>query len=147
MNTPSGSRLERVLADFAEQYGALARAREQLRALSVTARSRDGVVEATVDADGRPTGIRFVDKRFREMAAPQLGGSVLEALTTAQAEVAARATALMTAANLRPPLWGRGLPGTSSASPLAPLPAELREAVTALRDFVCDAVSNYRAPA
>ncbi|MET7518962.1 YbaB/EbfC family nucleoid-associated protein [Streptomyces sp. NPDC005480] len=146
MNTPSGSPPERVLADFAERYGALTRVGEQLRRLSVTARSRDDVVEATVDADGCPTGIRFVDRRFREMAAPELGDSVREALTTAQTELSSRATALMTAANVRPLLWGPGLQGTGSASPLAPLPAELREAVTALRDFVCDAVSNYRAP-
>jgi DNA-binding protein YbaB len=221
MNTPPGSRLERVLADFAEQYGALTRAREQMRALSVTARSRDGVVEVTVGADGRAAGIRFVDKRFREMTAPRLGDSVLEALTTARAEVTARATAVMTAANLRlspsgepvpwdeqvpseavldapsvcwrrlvrearalacgpvpvrdtgvvkaggtvgsweagtgvldtprsrpqGPLWGRSRPALRSASPHAPLPAELREAVMALRDSVCDAVSDSCASA
>ncbi|WP_167391696.1 YbaB/EbfC family nucleoid-associated protein [Streptomyces humi] len=103
MNTPPGSRLEKALADFAEQHGALARAREQMRALSVTARSRDGVVEVTVDAHGRAAGISFVDKRFREMRAPSLGDSVLEALTTARAEVAARATAVMMASNFRLP--------------------------------------------
>ncbi|MFF4761285.1 YbaB/EbfC family nucleoid-associated protein [Streptomyces sp. NPDC001292] len=216
MNTPPGSRLEQVLADFAEQYGALSRAREQMRALSVTARSRDGVVEVTVGTDGRAAGVRFVDKRFRQMTAPQLGDSVLEALTTARAEVAARATAVMTAANLRlppatcalpqdeqvppeavldvpsrcwcrlvrearalasgpapvrdsgvvkaggavgawkpgkgvletprtrpqGPLWGRSRPGLRPASPHAPLPAELLEAVMALRDSVCEAVSD-----
>ncbi|GGJ58731.1 YbaB/EbfC family nucleoid-associated protein [Streptomyces brasiliensis] len=215
METPPG-RLEQVLADFAEQYGAVTRAREQMRALSVTARSRDGVVEVTVDADGRAAGIRFVDKRFREMKAPQLGESVLEALTTARAEVAARATAVMTAANFRlppsvepvpcddpvppgavregpsvcrrhlvreartvasgpvavrdagvlktggtvgaweagtglrdatrprpqGPLWGRSRPGTRSSSPYTPPPAELRDAVMALRDSLCDAASD-----
>ncbi|MFB7510421.1 MULTISPECIES: YbaB/EbfC family nucleoid-associated protein [Streptomyces] len=220
MNTPPGSRLEKALADFAEQHGTLARAREQMRALSVTARSRDGVVEVTVDADGRAAGIGFVDKRFREMLAPQLGDSVLEALTTARAEVAARATAVMMAANLRlprcaepahrdepvspdtvpdtpsvcwrrlvgearavvsglasvrepgvlkadsavgtweatagfletsrsrsqGPLWGHSRPGARSTSAHAPLPAELRDAVMALRESVCDAVRDSRPP-
>lgn len=160
MNTPSGSRLERVLADFAELYGALTRAREQLRALSVTARSRDGVVEVTVGADGRPTDVRFVDQRFRAMAARRLGDSILEALATARTEVAARTAALTTVAEgltrrvaVRgpgteapgAPLWGRGLAGAYSPAPHIPLPAELREAVTALREAVCDAVRTSRA--
>ncbi|MGK3110791.1 YbaB/EbfC family nucleoid-associated protein [Streptomyces sp. WAC05858] len=80
METSPGSRLEKVLADFAEQYGAWSRAREQLKALSVTARSRDGVVEVTVGAGGQATRIRFVDNRFRALTAPQLGDSVLAAL-------------------------------------------------------------------
>ncbi|MFF5139323.1 hypothetical protein ACFY6U_06195 [Streptomyces sp. NPDC013157] len=60
-------------------------------------------MDVTVDADGRAAGISFVDGRFRETRAPRLGDSVLEALTTARAEVAARATAVMMAANLRLP--------------------------------------------
>ncbi|MEV5777404.1 YbaB/EbfC family nucleoid-associated protein [Streptomyces antimycoticus] len=153
METSPGSRLEKVLADFAEQYGAWSRAREQLRALSVTARSRDGVVEVTVGAGGRVTRIRFVDNRFRDLTAPQLGDSVLAALTTARVEVAARAVAVMTAADFRlppapgpvlrdttgarpqGPLWGRSRPGTRSSSLPAALPAEVREAVMALRVY------------
>ncbi|WP_031030257.1 YbaB/EbfC family nucleoid-associated protein [Streptomyces sp. NRRL WC-3725] len=193
MDRPPGSRLEKILTDFAEQHGVLNRAQEQMRALSVTACSKDGVVEVTVGADGRAAGVHFVSRRFRELAAPQLGDSVLEALTTARAEFAARATAVLTAANIRlpvaaegagegeprspeaireapsvcwrrlvgearavtvgpvpvndsawaRPLWGRR-PGTRSTSPHTPLPAELREAVTALRDAVCDAVCGSR---
>ncbi|WP_181387186.1 YbaB/EbfC family nucleoid-associated protein [Streptomyces sp. Act143] len=141
-------RLELALADFAERYGALTRAREQIRALSVTACSRDDVVEVTVGADGRPASIRFVDERFREMPAAQLGNSVMEALGTARAEVEARFSAAMNSVGLpvqasretarsRPqgPLWGRR-PASSST----PLPPDLRAAVLALTDSVCDAV-------
>jgi DNA-binding protein YbaB len=217
MDRAPASRLERILADFAEQHGVLARVREQMRALSVTARSRDDVVEVTVDAEGRAAGIRFVHQRFREMTASQLGDSVMEALTTARAEVSARATATITAAGLplsasvesvrreepvayepdaeatsgclrrlvreahavtvdpcpapephivsagaygagpresaapvlrevtrsRPqgPLWGRSRPTGHTA-----LPAELREAVLALKNAVCIAVGGYCAP-
>jgi hypothetical protein len=82
-----------------------------MRARSVTARSSDGVVEVTVGANGHAAGIHFVDKRFRGMAAPQLGDSALKALTTARAEVAARAVAGMTAANLLPALPAQPVPG------------------------------------
>ncbi|MBE8478028.1 YbaB/EbfC family nucleoid-associated protein [Streptomyces justiciae] len=171
METPPVRRLERALADFAERYKTLSRAREQMRALSVTARSRDDVVEVTVSADGSPARIRFVDERFRQVPAAQLGDSVVEALGTAQAEATARISALVTATWLRlpppaeprsweeplplgaipaqacepareaqrprpqGPLWGRG-----SSSAYAPLPPELRAAVLALTDSVCDAV-------
>ncbi|KUN18391.1 hypothetical protein AQJ23_39895 [Streptomyces antibioticus] len=141
-------RLELALTDFAERYGALTRAREQMRALSVTACSRDDVVEVTVGADGRPASIRFVDERFREMPAAQLGDSVMDALSTARAEAAARFSAAMNSVGLpvqasrdtprpRPqePLWGR-----RSASAHVPLPPDLRAAVVALTDSVCDAV-------
>ncbi|MET7695212.1 YbaB/EbfC family nucleoid-associated protein [Streptomyces sp. NPDC005483] len=125
MERSRAGRLENVLADFAERYAT----REQLRALSVTTTSRDGVVEVTLSARGRPTRVRFVDRRFREMPAAQLADSVLEALATGRAEIAARAAAVTAAAHLLPalpaqpgprsepagsrpqePLWGRGSP-------------------------------------
>ncbi|WP_338704149.1 YbaB/EbfC family nucleoid-associated protein (plasmid) [Streptomyces sp. Q6] len=148
METPPVRRLEYALADFAERYAALARAREQIRAVSVTACSRDDVVEVTVGADGRPASIRFIDERFRQMPAAQLGDSVLEALSTARAEVAARFSATMSGPGLpvqatretgvpRPqgPLWGR----RTASSPTL-LPPDLQAAVAALTDSVCDAV-------
>ncbi|GHB11557.1 hypothetical protein GCM10010330_77000 [Streptomyces tendae] len=95
MDAPPGGRLQEVLAEFAERHRVLSRAREQLNGLSVTAQSRDGVVEATVGADGRASAIRFTGNRFRQMSAPALAGSVLEALTTARTEAAARATAVV----------------------------------------------------
>ncbi|MEV7080913.1 YbaB/EbfC family nucleoid-associated protein [Streptomyces sp. NPDC093516] len=213
MNTPPANRLEAALAAFAERYEALARVREQIRALSVTACSRDGVVEVTVDSDGRAANVRFVDRRFREMTPSQLADSVREALATARTEVVARATAVVSAANLRllpaahrpcteqstagfdevpsscwrrlvrearslttagpiparepdtlrawgdtvrreagtavlmaapqrpqGPLWGRRRPSPRSGPSQDLLPAELREAVLALRNSVCDAV-------
>jgi hypothetical protein len=148
METPPVRRLEQALADFAQRYAALTRTREQLRALSVTACSRDDVVEVTVGVDSCPASIRLVDERFRQMPAAQLGDSVMEALGIAQAEVAARLTAALTSTGLpvqatretarpRPqgPLWGR-----RSSSPHASLPPDLRAAVMALTDSVCDAV-------
>ncbi|MET7694393.1 YbaB/EbfC family nucleoid-associated protein [Streptomyces sp. NPDC005483] len=148
METPPVRRLEQALADFAQRYAALTRTGEQLRALSVTVCSRDDVVQVTVGVDGRPASIRFVDERFRRTPPTQLGDSVMEALSTAQAEVSARLSSALTSARLpvqtareaprpRPqrPLWGR-----RSFAPHAPLPPDLRAAVMALTDSVCDAV-------
>ncbi|WP_399895806.1 YbaB/EbfC family nucleoid-associated protein [Streptomyces sp. BBFR51] len=95
MDASPGGRLQEVLADFAEQHRALSKAREQMKGLSVTAQSRDGVVEATVGADGRASAIRFTSHRFKDMPGLALAGSVLEALTTARTEAAARATAIV----------------------------------------------------
>ncbi|MEV5177762.1 YbaB/EbfC family nucleoid-associated protein [Streptomyces flaveolus] len=86
--------MEEVLADFARRYDAVARAEEELRTLSVTASSADGVVEATVCADGRTSAVRFPTNRFKELSGQELAGSVLAALTTARAEVALRAAAI-----------------------------------------------------
>ncbi len=94
MDTFPGDSVEEVLADFARRYDAVARAEEELRTLSVTASSADGVVEATVGADGRTSAVRFPTNRFKEMSGQELAGSVLAALTTARAEVALRAAAI-----------------------------------------------------
>jgi len=117
METSPGSRLENVLARFAEQHGILTRAQEQMRALSVTARSRDGVVEVTVGADGRASGVRFVDRRYREMAAPQVADSVQEALRTAGGEAAARVTAVWMSASFRPLVSAEPVPWDEPVAP------------------------------
>ncbi|MEU0040636.1 YbaB/EbfC family nucleoid-associated protein [Streptomyces sp. NPDC006333] len=88
--------LEQLLADFTERYGAMARARAQLTTLSVTAQSRDGIVEATVAVNGSVPTIRFVDKRFRDMQGSVLANDVLEALATARAEAILRIDVLRT---------------------------------------------------
>lgn len=119
MDRTPGTRLEKILADFAERYAVLTRAREQMRALSVTACSRDGVVEVTVGADGRAAGVHFVSRRFRELAASQLGDSVMEALTTARTEFAARAIAVLTAANMCLQVTVEGASGDEPPGPEA----------------------------
>ncbi|MFE3266907.1 hypothetical protein [Streptomyces sp. NPDC059215] len=94
MDTSEGTRLEALLADFAGRYVAVARARLQLRTLSVTAQSRDGVVEATVGAGGGAPRIRFTGKRCVEMPAADLAQDILDALATARAEAATRVDTL-----------------------------------------------------
>ncbi|MFF4974739.1 hypothetical protein [Streptomyces sp. NPDC001083] len=123
MDTSEGTRLEALLADFAGRYVAVARARLQLRTLSVTAQSRDGVVEATVGAGGGAPRIRFTGKRCGEMPAADLAQDILDALATARAEAATRVDTLTRDAHAWSPVRTAsaagsvpGTPGTSTPS-------------------------------
>ncbi|MFB7598543.1 YbaB/EbfC family nucleoid-associated protein [Streptomyces sp. NPDC056160] len=109
MNGPTGSELQDALAGFTKKHESLLKAREEMKAISVTVRSKDGCVEATVGAGGEASGLRFPDNKFKEMTGKALATSVLEALSRARAEASARATAILRAAGGSPP----GEPGSS----------------------------------
>lgn len=94
MDASPGNRMEQLLADFAERYAAVSEATAQMDALSVTAQSRDGVVEASVGVNGRALTVRFISKRCRDMTYSELAEDVLDALTTARAEAAIRISTL-----------------------------------------------------
>ncbi|MFD8381501.1 YbaB/EbfC family nucleoid-associated protein [Streptomyces sp. NPDC059679] len=80
--------LARAMADMERTQQAVAQAKAQLRTASVTVRSRDRAVEATVGAQGQLADVKFLDGRYRTMGAAQLTASVLEAVTQAQAQMA-----------------------------------------------------------
>jgi DNA-binding protein YbaB len=94
MDSSGRGQLQQVLAEFAEKHKALVEAREEVSAISVTARSKDGCVEVTVGARGDASGLRFPGNRFRGMSGQALAASVLEALRLARVEAAARAAAV-----------------------------------------------------
>ncbi|MFE9611369.1 YbaB/EbfC family nucleoid-associated protein [Streptomyces sp. NPDC006012] len=98
MDAQHGSRLQQALAAFVRKHEALLKAELKLTELSVTAQSRDGAVEATVGVDGETSGVRFPNNMFQGMSGQALADSVMEALTTARAEVAARRVGIMEAA-------------------------------------------------
>jgi DNA-binding protein YbaB len=116
MDTSPDHRLERLLADFAERYEAATRARAQMCSLSVTAQSRDGVVEATINVNGTAPTVRFVDKRFRDMPDSELVDDVLDALATAQTEAVLRIDVLRTYAKSWLPARGASWIGTDSST-------------------------------
>ncbi|MFF4749294.1 YbaB/EbfC family nucleoid-associated protein [Streptomyces sp. NPDC002514] len=100
MDTQHGSRLQQALAAFVRKHEALLKAELKLTELSVTAQSRDGAVEATVGVDGETSGLRFPNNRFQGMSGQALADSVMEALTTARAEVSARRAGIVEASGL-----------------------------------------------
>ncbi len=89
---------QQVLDEFRKKHQALVEARQQVRSISVTARSRDGAVEITTGPDGTPSGLRFPDNKFKEMTGQALAASVLEALTASRSQASARAMAVIEAA-------------------------------------------------
>jgi DNA-binding protein YbaB len=74
---------ERSLAIHAGQAQELAR---RTAALTVTARSRDGLVEVTVGAEGRVERIHL-DERTRQQSAEDTARTVLETLRAANASL------------------------------------------------------------
>ncbi|EYT81991.1 hypothetical protein CF54_15980 [Streptomyces sp. Tu 6176] len=102
---------QQAIEEFKKMRQALIDARNQVRTLSATARSRDGAVEVTVGTDGSPSGLRFPNNKFKEMTGQALAASVLEAMAASRAQVASRATAIIEAAG------GVG-PGTASGGAL-----------------------------
>ncbi|MFF4902721.1 YbaB/EbfC family nucleoid-associated protein [Streptomyces sp. NPDC001068] len=89
---------QQALDEFKKQRQALIDARKEIQAISVTARSKDGVVEVTVGHDGAPAGLRFPNNKFKEMTGQALAASVLEAMTASRTQMTARAMSVIQAA-------------------------------------------------
>ncbi|MFB7502325.1 MULTISPECIES: YbaB/EbfC family nucleoid-associated protein [Streptomyces] len=101
-NSPQ-QQLQQAMAEFAAKHKALIEAKEQVSAISVTARSKDGSVEVTVGAKGEASGMRFPNNKFQSMSGQALAASVLEALSVARTEAATRATAIFESVAGGPP--------------------------------------------
>ncbi|WP_312034345.1 YbaB/EbfC family nucleoid-associated protein [Actinoplanes sp. TBRC 11911] len=71
---------ERSIAHRAEQARALARRASNL---SATARSRDGLVEVTVDAEGQLTRLRL-DERTRQQSSAATADAIMQTLQAAK---------------------------------------------------------------
>ncbi|MFF7758964.1 YbaB/EbfC family nucleoid-associated protein [Streptomyces griseorubiginosus] len=77
-------RLAEAMAELDATRAAVARAEAELAEAAVTVRSKDRSVEVTVGPQGELTGLRFLEDRYRTMAAGQLAASVLEAAAEAR---------------------------------------------------------------
>jgi DNA-binding protein YbaB len=92
----AGARLDQLVSDArakAERYQAMRVAAGQV---SATGSSPDGIVTATVDSGGNVTDLRITD-RVREFSGEQVAAAVLAAMRHAQAKLAERLRAVMTA--------------------------------------------------
>jgi DNA-binding protein YbaB len=78
------------MAELEATQAAVARAEEQLSHASYTVRSQDRAVEITVGPQGELTGLKFLDGKYRTMAASQLAASVLEAAGRARTQMSRR---------------------------------------------------------
>lgn len=82
--SPYEPRLAEAMAELDATRAAVARAEAELAEAAVTVRSKDRSVEVTVGPQGELTGLRFLEDRYRTMAAGQLAASVLEAAAEAR---------------------------------------------------------------
>ncbi|GHJ36959.1 YbaB/EbfC family nucleoid-associated protein [Streptomyces sp. TS71-3] len=90
-SSPLGSiseRLAQAMADLEATEAAVTKAEEELRGASATLRSKDRAVEVTVSAQGELTGLRFLENKYRTMAASELAASVLETVGRARMRMA-----------------------------------------------------------
>ncbi|MFJ3670374.1 YbaB/EbfC family nucleoid-associated protein [Streptomyces sp. NPDC090106] len=90
MSESMKEKLAQAMADLEAVQSAVARAENELGQATATARSRDRMVEATVGPQGELTGLKFLDGRFRNLPAPQVAASVVEAVQDARAQMAHR---------------------------------------------------------
>lgn len=82
-------RLAQAVAELEAIQEGVARAEAELRQASFTVRSRDRAVEVTVGHQGELTALRFLDGKYRTMAAGELAASVLEAAERARTQMSA----------------------------------------------------------
>lgn len=121
MDRAQESGLRRVLDHFAAEHAAQARAKEQIASLTVQVSSRDGAVEVTVAALGDVSALSFPGEKYRQLPARTLADSLLEALTTARAELVRRTAAIVESLGLLPSDLLDIIEGT--ATPAARLPS------------------------
>lgn len=94
MSTPLHNELASALADLRAQQGAIEDALGRMRAVEATATSEDRLVEASVDGQGRLTGVRLAGRRWRELAPKELCARIVEVVNRAQDKAAAETAAL-----------------------------------------------------
>src|SRR4051794_8377132 len=86
-------RLAQAMAELEATEAAVARAEQELSSATCTVRSPDRAVEVTVSSQGDLTALKFLDGKYRTMAASQLAACVLEAAQEARALMARRVMA------------------------------------------------------
>ncbi|GLZ38945.1 YbaB/EbfC family nucleoid-associated protein [Actinokineospora sp. NBRC 105648] len=89
MSTPLHNEMAAALTELREQQAKITSAVDRVAASSTTAVSEDHVVEATVDGQGKVTGIKFTGRRWRDMAPKELAARLVEVIGRAQDQAAA----------------------------------------------------------
>ncbi|TXC99888.1 YbaB/EbfC family nucleoid-associated protein [Streptomyces sp. ISID311] len=81
-------RIAQAMAELEAVQEGVAKAEEDLREATVTVRSRNRAVEVTVGAQGELIGLKFLDGKYRNLAAAELAASVLESASRARTKMA-----------------------------------------------------------
>ncbi|MFI9005899.1 YbaB/EbfC family nucleoid-associated protein [Actinosynnema sp. NPDC053489] len=90
MSNPFQEQIDQAMAMVRDQRAALRRARDEMRAATATATSRDRLVTVVVGAQGELRDVRFNGTGYRELPPAQLAATVVELAGRARAEMAGR---------------------------------------------------------
>jgi DNA-binding protein YbaB len=95
MTVPLHNDLEAALVRLRDQQQELTATTKAIAEAETSTSSRDRLIEATVDGQGRLTGLKITGRRFRELSAAELAAKIVETVRAAQDEQTTKtATAL-----------------------------------------------------
>ncbi|MFC5184020.1 YbaB/EbfC family nucleoid-associated protein [Actinomadura harenae] len=80
--------IDELLGQYREQRDKLQGLQEKLADIEATAEAADGMVQVTVDRQGRLTALELDPRVYRKLASAELSEAVLEASRDASAQVA-----------------------------------------------------------
>jgi DNA-binding protein YbaB len=89
------NQLTEAMRELREKQGEIASAIGKLNEATATATSKDRMLKATVDGQGKLTELAFNGKRWREMAPKELGAKIVEVVAEAQEQAALKTSELM----------------------------------------------------
>ncbi|GAB1515277.1 YbaB/EbfC family nucleoid-associated protein [Actinophytocola sp. KF-1] len=84
-----------AMRELRDKQGEIAAALGKLHEATATATSKDRMLKATVDGQGKLTELAFNGTRWREMAPKELGAKIVEVVGQAQEQAALRTAELM----------------------------------------------------
>jgi DNA-binding protein YbaB len=89
------NQMTEAMRELRDKQGEIASALGKLHEATATATSKDRVLTATVDGQGKLTELAFNGKRWREMAPKELGAKIVEVVAEAQEQAARKTSELM----------------------------------------------------
>ncbi|TQS40622.1 YbaB/EbfC family nucleoid-associated protein [Cryptosporangium phraense] len=93
MSDPLRYDAENALAELRAQQAKIKAAGHALATAEATASSKDKMIEATVNSQGRLIGLKLRGDRYRDLAPAELANKIVEVVAQAQTDAAAAATA------------------------------------------------------
>jgi DNA-binding protein YbaB len=84
-----------AMRELRDKQGEIAEVLGKMHEATATATSKDRMLKATVDGQGRLTELAFNGMRWREMAPKELGAKIVELVADAQRQAAAATGELM----------------------------------------------------
>jgi hypothetical protein len=91
MSTPLREQLDAALTDLRMQHTRIRTATEELSKATANATSKDRAIEATVDSQGKLTGLKLKGTGYRKLAPAELAARIVDTVRSAQDSAARRA--------------------------------------------------------